>query len=76
MLSRDQELRNFDPFLMLDEFKVTPPAGFPDHPHRGSVLFVCSAMRAFAVLVIVQLCFKHALAFLVLVFETLSLTRC
>lgn len=29
------ELRNFDPFLMLDEFEVTPPAGFPDHPHRG-----------------------------------------
>ena len=29
------ELRNFDPFLMLDEFKVGLPAGFPDHPHRG-----------------------------------------
>lgn len=29
------ELRNFDPFLMLDEFKVKRPAGFPDHPHRG-----------------------------------------
>ncbi|CAI8037981.1 Pirin-like protein [Geodia barretti] len=29
------ELRNLDPFLMLDEFKVTKPAGFPDHPHRG-----------------------------------------
>jgi len=29
------ELRNLDPFLMLDEFKVAPPAGFPDHPHRG-----------------------------------------
>ncbi|ORX53209.1 hypothetical protein DM01DRAFT_1367348 [Hesseltinella vesiculosa] len=28
-------LRNFDPFLMLDEFDVQPPAGFPDHPHRG-----------------------------------------
>lgn len=25
----------FDPFLMLDEFFVTKPAGFPDHPHRG-----------------------------------------
>jgi len=24
-----------DPFLMLDEFFVTPPAGFPNHPHRG-----------------------------------------
>uniref|UniRef100_A0A7C9DWF8 Pirin-like protein n=1 Tax=Opuntia streptacantha TaxID=393608 RepID=A0A7C9DWF8_OPUST len=28
-------LRNLDPFLMLDEFEVSPPAGFPDHPHRG-----------------------------------------
>ncbi|XP_070552528.1 pirin-like [Ptychodera flava] len=25
----------FDPFLLLDEFKVKQPAGFPDHPHRG-----------------------------------------
>jgi redox-sensitive bicupin YhaK (pirin superfamily) len=29
------ELRNLDPFLMLDEFNVAPPGGFPDHPHRG-----------------------------------------
>ncbi|KAI3410739.1 uncharacterized protein J3R85_018509 [Psidium guajava] len=29
------ELRYFDPFLFLDEFSVTAPAGFPDHPHRG-----------------------------------------
>ncbi|KAG0465613.1 hypothetical protein HPP92_019777 [Vanilla planifolia] len=29
------ELRNLDPFLMLDEFSVSRPAGFPDHPHRG-----------------------------------------
>ncbi|KAG6501453.1 pirin-like protein [Zingiber officinale] len=29
------ELRNLDPFLMLDEFTVSAPAGFPDHPHRG-----------------------------------------
>jgi len=29
------ELQNFDPFLLLDEFLVGPPAGFPDHPHRG-----------------------------------------
>ncbi|XP_072850449.2 pirin [Pogona vitticeps] len=29
------ELKNLDPFLMLDEFKVGKPAGFPDHPHRG-----------------------------------------
>ncbi|KAL8143307.1 hypothetical protein V2J09_016339 [Rumex salicifolius] len=30
-----RELKNLDPFLMLDEFSVSPPAGFPDHPHRG-----------------------------------------
>eukprot|EP00057_Strongylocentrotus_purpuratus_P032835 XP_789037.2 PREDICTED: pirin isoform X1 [Strongylocentrotus purpuratus] len=30
-----QELRNLDPFLLLDEFRVAAPAGFPDHPHRG-----------------------------------------
>lgn len=29
------KLRNFDPFLMMDEFTLTPPGGFPDHPHRG-----------------------------------------
>ncbi|GJQ15770.1 hypothetical protein GpartN1_g7561.t1 [Galdieria partita] len=28
-------LRHLDPFLMLDEFRVKAPAGFPDHPHRG-----------------------------------------
>ncbi|XP_057700576.1 pirin [Corythoichthys intestinalis] len=30
-----KELQNLDPFLMLDEFRVCKPAGFPDHPHRG-----------------------------------------
>ncbi|PWA90107.1 pirin-like protein [Artemisia annua] len=29
------ELTSLDPFLMLDEFSVSHPAGFPDHPHRG-----------------------------------------
>lgn len=31
------ELRNLDPFLMLDEFQGNSldGAGFPDHPHRG-----------------------------------------
>lgn len=28
-------LKYLDPFLMLDEFTVSAPAGFPDHPHRG-----------------------------------------
>ncbi|KAM3318311.1 hypothetical protein ACQJBY_035823 [Aegilops geniculata] len=30
-----RELRSLDPFLLLDEFSVSKPAGFPDHPHRG-----------------------------------------
>ncbi|XP_058070730.1 pirin-like protein [Magnolia sinica] len=29
------EMKYFDPFLLLDEFSITAPAGFPDHPHRG-----------------------------------------
>ncbi|CDP13757.1 unnamed protein product [Coffea canephora] len=29
------ELKYFDPFLALDEFSVSAPGGFPDHPHRG-----------------------------------------
>lgn len=28
-------MRNFTPFLMLDHFRVSPSAGFPDHPHRN-----------------------------------------
>ncbi|XP_062383483.1 pirin [Sardina pilchardus] len=30
-----KDLKNLNPFLMLDEFFVSKPAGFPDHPHRG-----------------------------------------
>lgn len=35
-------LYKFDPFLILDEFNVALPAGFPDHPHRGfqTVMYV------------------------------------
>ncbi|XP_077215275.1 pirin-like protein [Tasmannia lanceolata] len=29
------ELKYYDPFLLLDEFSISAPAGFPDHPHRG-----------------------------------------
>jgi len=29
------ELKYFDPFLLLDEFSISAPSGFPDHPHRG-----------------------------------------
>lgn len=28
-------LSHVDPFVLLDEFTVTPPAAFPDHPHGG-----------------------------------------
>lgn len=30
-----KQLEGLDPFLMLDLFNVSLPAGFPDHPHRG-----------------------------------------
>ncbi|KAG7995235.1 hypothetical protein I3843_01G098100 [Carya illinoinensis] len=29
------ELKFLDPFLMFVDFSLTPPSGFPDHPHRG-----------------------------------------
>ncbi|XP_022523890.2 pirin isoform X2 [Astyanax mexicanus] len=42
------ELKNLDPFLMLDEFRVSKPAGFPDHPHRGfeTVTYLLSGVSA------------------------------
>lgn len=30
-----QHMRHIDPFVLLDEFTVTPPAAFPEHPHGG-----------------------------------------
>jgi hypothetical protein len=27
--------RNYDPFVLWDDFNITPGHGFPDHPHRG-----------------------------------------
>jgi redox-sensitive bicupin YhaK (pirin superfamily) len=27
--------RNYDPFVLWDDFNITPGSGFPDHPHRG-----------------------------------------
>jgi redox-sensitive bicupin YhaK (pirin superfamily) len=32
-------LRHLDPFVLLDDFDVAEPAGFPDHPHRGFEAF-------------------------------------
>lgn len=36
-------LRNYDPFIMLDQFNSDNPddyiAGFPEHPHRGFITF-------------------------------------
>ncbi|MFQ5761716.1 MAG: pirin family protein [Candidatus Bathyarchaeia archaeon] len=29
------EQQPMDPFVLLDEFSIKPPAGFPEHPHRG-----------------------------------------
>lgn len=31
----NEHLSRLSPFLMLDYFNVSLPAGFPDHPHRG-----------------------------------------
>ncbi|XP_057218638.1 pirin [Triplophysa rosa] len=43
-----RELKNLDPFLMLDEFNIAKPAGFPDHPHRGfeTVTYLLSGVTA------------------------------
>jgi len=30
-----KDIRELNPFLMLDYFSLKLPAGFPDHPHRG-----------------------------------------
>ncbi|THG11684.1 hypothetical protein TEA_014957 [Camellia sinensis var. sinensis] len=40
------ELKYFDPFLVLDEFSVSAPAGFPDHPHRGCYDYYGTATAA------------------------------
>lgn len=42
------EMRRFSPFLMLDHFTVSPPAGFPDHPHHGqeTITYILGGMIA------------------------------
>jgi redox-sensitive bicupin YhaK (pirin superfamily) len=33
------QLRDLDPFVLLDHFELQRPAGFPEHPHRGFEAF-------------------------------------
>lgn len=41
------ELRHLDPFVLFDDFDVTEPAGFPEHPHRGFEAFTYMIAGAF-----------------------------
>lgn len=40
-------LPNLDPFVLLDDFDVHVPAGFPEHPHRGFEAFTYMLDGAF-----------------------------
>ena len=42
-----RQLPNLDPFVLLDDFDVRVPAGFPDHPHRGFEAFTYMIDGAF-----------------------------
>ena len=41
------QLRHLDPFVLLDDFNVREPAGFPEHPHRGFEAFTYMLEGAF-----------------------------
>lgn len=41
------QMRNLDPFVLLDDFNVREPAGFPEHPHRGFEAFTYMLQGAF-----------------------------
>jgi len=42
------QLQHLDPFVLLDDFRVSEPAGFPMHPHRGFEAFTYMTAGAFA----------------------------
>ena len=42
-----QHLLDLDPFVLLDDFSVREPAGFPRHPHRGFEAFTYMLGGAF-----------------------------
>nr|XP_032631178.1 pirin-like protein 2 isoform X1 [Chelonoidis abingdonii] len=56
------ELKNVDPFLLLDEFKGGKPAGFPDHPHRGFETADSNSWSCLEILAILETIFSPPIA--------------